>query len=72
MAGDAAASPPGKEEHVGAVKKAILLLLLIFLGCSHTVTVKHEVEPIFITVQVNIQIQEQLNDFFDFEGESGD
>jgi hypothetical protein len=57
---------------VGAAKKLVLLLLLYVLGCSHTVTVKHEVEPIFITVQVNIQIQEQLNDFFDFEGETGD
>ena len=42
-------------------------LCLLVLACSHTVTVKHEVEPIFITVQVNIQVQEQLNDFFDFE-----
>jgi len=36
-------------------------------GCSHTINVHHEVEPIYITVQVNIQVQEQLNDFFDFE-----
>jgi len=42
-------------------------LCLLVMSCSHTVTVKHEVEPIFITVQVNIQVQEQLNDFFDFE-----
>jgi hypothetical protein len=42
-------------------------LWLLIMSCSHTVTVKHEVEPIFITVQVNIRVQEELNDFFDFE-----
>jgi len=46
-----------------------LLLLPLISACSHTILVKHQVEPIFITVQVNIQVQEQLNDFFDFEEE---
>ncbi len=48
------------------LRGAILLgLLLVFTGC--TVKVKHEVEPIYITVQVNIQVQKELDDFFDFE-----
>ena len=51
-----------------AVRTVFLTALLpLVLSCSHTVTVKHEVEPIYITVQVNIQVQEQLNDFFAFE-----
>ena len=50
------------------MRRAVLLGLLVMASsCSHTVTVKHEVEPIFITVQVNIQVQKQLDDFFDFE-----
>ena len=50
------------------LQRAILLGLLSYvLGCSHTLTVKHEVQPIYITVQVNIQVQEKLDDFFDFE-----
>jgi hypothetical protein len=62
-------SKPGKEVAVRKMWTGILLLLPLISSCSHTVTVKHEVEPIFITVQVNIQVQEQLNDFFDFEEE---
>jgi hypothetical protein len=50
----------------------LLGLCLLVMSCSHTVTVKHEVEPIFITVQVNIKVQEELNDFFDFEEEVGE
>ena len=47
---------------------AILLVLLsMVLSCSHTVNVKHEVEPIYITVDVNIKVQKELDDFFDFE-----
>jgi hypothetical protein len=35
-------------------------------GCG-TITVKHQVEPIYITMDVNIKVEKQLNDFFDFE-----
>ena len=54
----------------GIHRAALAGLLLIAWGCSHTVNVKHEVEPIYITVQVNIQVQEELNEFFDFEEEN--
>jgi hypothetical protein len=30
-------------------------------------TVKHEVAPIHITVDVNVKVQEELDEFFDFE-----
>ena len=41
--------------------------LLVVTGCSPTVTVKHEVEPIYITMDINIRVQKELEDFFDFE-----
>ena len=44
-------------------------LLMTLAGCG-SVTVKHEVEPIYITVDINVRVQQELNDFFDFEEES--
>ena len=41
-------------------------LLLAMAGCG-TVNVRHEVAPIFVTVDVNIKVQEKLERFFDFE-----
>ncbi len=50
------------------LRRAVTLVLLAAIwGCSHTVNVKHQVEPIYITVQVNIQVQKELDSFFDFE-----
>jgi hypothetical protein len=43
--------------------------LMLMLDCSPTVKVKHEVAPIYITVDVNIRVQKELKDFFDFEDE---
>ena len=45
----------------------ILGAMFAFGGCSPTVKVKHEVEPIYITVDVNIKVQKELENFFDFE-----
>jgi len=38
----------------------------LLTGCW-TITVKHQVEPIYITMNVNVKVEKQLNDFFDFE-----
>jgi hypothetical protein len=46
---------------------AALCTFLAFSGCTPTVKVKHEIQPIYITVDVNVKVEEQLNDFFDFE-----
>ena len=43
-------------------------IALMLTGCW-TVTVKHQVEPIYITMNVNVKVEKQLNDFFDFEDE---
>lgn len=52
----------------------ILSLGIVFMltGCWN-ITVKHQVEPIYITMDVNVKVEKQLNDFFDFEdqGQSG-
>jgi len=44
--------------------------LLLLPACSPTVKVKHEVAPIFITVDVNIKVQKELENFFNFEDEA--
>ncbi len=45
----------------------IYLLLQFSTGCISNVTLKHKVEPIHITVDINVKVQEDLNDFFEFE-----
>lgn len=44
-------------------------LLMTIVGCG-TVKVKHEVAPIHVTVDVNVQVQQKLNEVFDFEEDS--
>jgi len=45
--------------------------LVVAGGCTqHTIEVKPiKVEPIHVTLDVNIRLDEELNDFFDFEDE---
>ena len=56
------------------MKKYFLFIcgLLVVFGCSPTVNVKHEGEPIYITIDINIKVQKELDDFFDFEDEKVD
>jgi hypothetical protein len=57
-------------ESVKTISGIILLgILMLVPDCSPTVKVKHEVEPIYITVDVNIRVQKELENFFDFEDE---
>lgn len=44
-----------------------ICLICILSGCGPTVTVKHEIEPIHLTIDINIRIQKELEDFFAFE-----
>ena len=51
--------------------KFIILIITVGIvstltGCW-TITVKHQVEPIYITMNVNVKVEKQLDDFFDFE-----
>jgi len=43
-------------------------IVVTLTGCW-TITVKHEVEPIYITMNVNVKVEKQLDEFFDFEDE---
>jgi len=40
--------------------------LLAAAGCW-TLTVRHKIDPIYITMDVNVKAEKQLNEFFDFE-----
>ncbi|MBD3314337.1 MAG: YnbE family lipoprotein [Chitinivibrionales bacterium] len=39
----------------------------LLLSCTPTVRVKHEVEPIHVTVDVYVKVQRELEEFFQFE-----
>ena len=43
-------------------------IVLMLTGCWN-ITVKHQVEPIYITMDVNVKVEKQLDEFFDFEDE---
>ncbi len=45
----------------------VLGLMLTMSGCGPTLTIKHEVAPIYLTVDINIRVQKELEKFFDFE-----
>jgi hypothetical protein len=58
--------------------KALVTILLaaafLLPGCNTTHTVKMEpvkveVEPIHMTLDINVKVDKQLDDFFDFEDE---
>lgn len=45
----------------------VVCLICTVSGCGPTVTVKHEIAPIYLTIDINIKIQKELEDFFAFE-----
>jgi hypothetical protein len=45
------------------------VLLFVLTACTPTVRVKHEVEPIHVTVDVYVKVQRELEKFFQFEEE---
>lgn len=49
-------------------KISVLCGLMLAAGCNPTMTIKHEVEPIDITI--NIKVDRELDSFFDFEDEA--
>ena len=48
------------------VRVALPGIAMVAAGCA-SVTIKHEIPPIYATVDVNIRIQRQLEEVFDFE-----
>jgi hypothetical protein len=42
------------------------------VGCKHTIAVEPiEVKPIHLTLDVNLKVDRELDEFFDYEDESG-
>ncbi len=52
---------------VRALLAGSVVLLALGAGCGPTVTVEHKVEPIHITMDINIRIDRELDKYFDFE-----
>ncbi len=42
-------------------------MALAAVSCGPTVTVRHEVEPIYVTVDVYVRVERELEEFFAFE-----
>ena len=56
----------------GAVTLLLLSAHTVMIGCGPTVKVDPiRVEPIHITLDVNIRLDKKLNDIFDFLGQEG-
>lgn len=46
----------------------VVSTVLFLCGCTHNVTVEPvELKPIHLTMDLNIKVQRELDDFFDFE-----
>jgi hypothetical protein len=45
----------------------MLLLTLAACRTQHDVTMHHKVDPIYLTVDVNVRVDRQLDQFFAFE-----
>ncbi|MEO6436154.1 MAG: hypothetical protein ABIP55_10385 [Tepidisphaeraceae bacterium] len=46
---------------------ATMAAALLLAGCTPTVRVKHEVEPIHLTADINIRVDRQLDQFFSYQ-----
>lgn len=44
-----------------------VLLCGVAGGCTPTVRVEHKVEPVHITMDINLRVDRELDDFFDFQ-----
>ena len=55
--------------------KRLLLPVLVAGAClgggCGMLTIKHEVKPIYATIDINIRVQKELEEFFDFEETRG-
>ena len=47
----------------------VLVATALASGCQPTVTVEHKVDPIYITLDINLKVDRELDEFFDFEEE---
>ena len=56
-----------------STRVAVMALATALPGCfSHHVDIEPiEMKPIHVTVDINVKVQRELDDFFDFEGGAG-
>ena len=53
-----------------ASASATVAATLLIAGCTPTVKVKHEVEPIHLTADINIRVDRELDEFFAFQDQA--
>ncbi len=51
---------------------AALAAAALACGCQPTVVVQHKVDPIYITIDINLKVDQELDEFFAFEEELED
>jgi hypothetical protein len=47
----------------------VVVTAALAAGCQPTVTVEHKVDPIYITLDINVRVDRELDEFFEFEEE---
>ena len=47
----------------------VVVIIAALYSCGPTVTVRHKVEPIHVTVDVYVRVERELEKFFEFEEE---
>jgi hypothetical protein len=52
-----------------SLRVLIAAAFALFAGCGATVKHEVEVKPVHITLDVNVKVQQELNEFFAFEDE---
>ena len=53
-----------------AAAAAAVAATVLLAGCTPTVKVKHEVEPIHLTADINIRVDRELDEFFAFQDQA--
>jgi len=49
------------------VVRSVAIAAMLMVAGTCTFTIKHEVEPIHVTVDVYVKVEKELDNFFDFE-----
>jgi hypothetical protein len=53
-----------------AIRIVLILALLTAIGCTHRIDVQPiKVEPIYMTIDINLKVDRELDQFFDFQDE---
>ena len=50
---------------IGAVVACLMLAMTV--GCTPTIRHEHKIEPLHITMDINLRVDRELDNFFDFQ-----